>query len=73
MIYPFTVVKTERPTENGWALTIKYQKVEGYEATDDPANQFKYPIISDIEGFFYVEADTEEAALEEVAKRVANP
>lgn len=72
MIYPFTVVKVEQDQHGGWGVTIRMQQVTKYEPALDPAEEFKKPILSDVEGFYYVDsADSEEEALDEVARRVS--
>jgi hypothetical protein len=72
MIYPFTLVEAKRQHENYWGITVVFTRVVKYEPSLDPNNPFTTPILEEIKGFYSVQADTEEAALDEVAKIVSS-
>lgn len=70
MIYPFTVKTIESKLEGTFDVWIERQNVLNYS---DPVNQtsvFMAPTVIKFDEFYHVAADTEEAALEEVAKKV---
>ncbi|CAB5220300.1 hypothetical protein UFOVP236_22 [uncultured Caudovirales phage] len=71
MIYPFTLIKAEKQTDTDWGVTVMVTRVVRYEPSLDPANPFTTPILEEMKGFYSVKADTEEAALDEVAKIVS--
>lgn len=71
MIYPFTVISSKKVTERGWGITIERSEVVKYEPALDPNEEFKYPVINKCQEFHYIEADSEDEALEEIAKNVA--
>ena len=70
MIYPFTVLNSSKDDSGGWNITIRMSKVLRYEENADPAQQFRNPIIESVEQFHRVIADTEDDAMQEVAKIV---
>lgn len=70
MIYPFTLVKISQSAENEWTLTVKVDEVVRYEASTNPAEEFRTPIIRSSELCYHVQAATEEEAMLEVARRV---
>lgn len=72
LIYPFTVIECKEVMPGHWGASIRYEKVVGYEPSQDPATQYRNPIIRKIECYYGVAADSEESALNEVAKRVLN-
>lgn len=70
MIYPFTVKSIESKLEGTFDVWITRQNVLNYS---DPANQqaiFMAPTIIKFDEFYHVSAETQDAALEEVAKLV---
>lgn len=71
MIYPFTLVEAKKQDDDNWGVTVMVTKVVKYEPSLDPNNPFTTPILEEMKCFYCVQADTEEAALDEVAKIVS--
>lgn len=70
MLYPFTVKNIESKLEGTFDVLIMRQKVLNYT---DPATETAHlmtPTIIKFEEFYHVTADTEEAAKQEIAKRI---
>lgn len=72
MIYPFTLVEATQQTETDWGVTVMVTKVIKYEPSLDPNNPFTTPILEEMKCFYSVKADSQEAALDEVAKIVSS-
>ncbi|CAB4195855.1 hypothetical protein UFOVP1298_46 [uncultured Caudovirales phage] len=71
MIYPFTVKNLESILDGFFDVQIERQKVLNYA---EPSNQeaiFMTPAIVKFKEFYHVKAETEEAALDEVARIIA--